>query len=141
MSAPCDRRGEEVERALGERLLELAQAGDSGPEYRAAVESVYELVLTHVSSVFRAWTNLPVGVMDAGDVAHEILLRLQTSPPTKNPGLNARVTLLSWIRKTTGNYLTDVFRRTSSRTIALGPEDLVRLRTWESSGTHALRRR
>jgi RNA polymerase sigma factor (sigma-70 family) len=127
MPTSRDRSGEDVERALCDRLLDLARKGERGPEFRAALDSVYDLVVRQVSSVFRSWKALPPGVLEARDVAHEVFLRLQNSPPSHDPRHNARVTLLSWIRRSAVNYLTDVGRRASCRTVRMGPKELDRL--------------
>lgn len=105
------------ELALCERFLELARSGDRGSDFCAALEGIYPLVLRGVEKVFSKWKGLSPGFMEARDVAHEVILRLQNCPPNREPGHNARFTVLNWIRTCTLNYLKDLSRKPSYKTV------------------------
>jgi len=117
------------ERALCERFLDLAKKGDRGPDYSAALAGLYPLITRRVEKIFRKWTGLSPGLLEAGDVAHEVFLRLQNSPPTKEPTHNARVTVLKWITVCAARYLTDLTRKCSFsfRTVRTDPNELERM--------------
>lgn len=115
------------ELALCERFLDLARAGNRGSELRAAMEGIYPLVLRTVEKVFSQWKGLSPGLMEARDVAHEVLLRLQNSPPNHEPGCNAKFTVLKWIHTCTVNYLKDLSRKPSFKTISASPEQLEKI--------------
>lgn len=117
------RRDDPQELALCERFLDLAREKARGPEYLAALESIYPVVRRIVERVFRKWRDLP-DFLEAEDLAHEVFMRLQKSPPTRQQGQNARLTVLKWIGVVARHYLTDLGRKASFREIRLGPEQL-----------------
>lgn len=121
---PGARRDDPQELAVCERFLALARKEGRGPEYRAALEGIYPLVLRIVHKVFRRWGSLPPGLLEAEDVAHEVFLRLQKSPPNRQPGQSARLTVLRWIKVVAIHYLTDLSRKASFRDLRLDPEEL-----------------
>ncbi len=145
---PGARQDDPRELALCERFLDLARKGNRGPEYAAALEGIYPLLMRTVEKVFRTWRTLPPGLVEAGDVAHDVLLRLQKSPPNREPGYSARVTVLKWIRVVTERYLTDLGRKASFISIKLDPEQLQEImdarcdtRTSDPCGSEGLERR
>lgn len=115
------------ELALCERFLDSAQKGTDGPEFRAALAALYPLVVRTVERIFGTWKGLSPGLLDAGDVAHEVILRLQKSPPNRNPGCNARFTVLKWIHTSTVNYLTDLSRKAFYKNVRTDPEQLANI--------------
>ena len=121
---PGARQDESQDLALCERFLDLARAGDRGSEFRAALEGIYPLVLRAVRKIFSQWKGLPPGLMEPRDVAHEVILRLQNCPPNREPGQNARFTVLNWVRTCTLNHLKDLSRKPSFKTVHASPRQM-----------------
>jgi len=99
---------EEDERILCAKFLDLARSGERGQAFRSCLEELFPVLKPRIMRICTSWGPLQDAAVEPEDIVHEVLSRLQGSPPTHEPRCNARVTVLKWIKTTSARILLDL---------------------------------